>query len=326
MSDSPLASVRRRVGARWDHLATQRAKVVLSRGARGSDPATSAESSELTRHALASLPDSSRWSDEQAASVAALATRWLAAVRSGAVAPTDAQITAISSAFESLYQPTFHHEPEPPAAVKQVITDQFHRLYYHRKPHTWERTWYRGHRIVKYPCDLWIYQTIIEELKPGLIIETGTRFGGSALWLGDQLDYHGHGRVVSIDIEEAAKRPPHDRVTYLVGSSSSADIGDQVRAMLPNDGSPVLAILDSDHSRDHVLDELRLFGPLITPGSYLIVEDTNINGRPVYPEFGPGPAEAIEDYLAETNEYVVDHGREVFYMSMHPGGFLRRKA
>ena len=74
--------------------------------------------------------------------------------------------------------------------------------------------------------------------------------------------------------------------------------GDQVRAMLPDDGSPVLAVLDSDHSRDHVLAELELFAPMITAGSYLIVEDTNINGRPVSPDFGPGPAEAVEEFFA----------------------------
>ena len=325
MTSEPTPSLRRRIAARWDRLALERAQVVVGRGQRGTDPASERAAGEMLRVATRSLPATSSLNDDQRAALASAARSWLAAVSSGDIEPSDADVSAISHGFASLYQPTFHHEPEPPAVVRSTIEDQFHRLYYHRKPHTWERTWYRGHRIVKYPCDLWIYQNIIEELKPGLIIETGTRFGGSAFWLGDQLNYHQHGRVVSIDIEEKAKRPEHERVDYIVGSSSAPEVGDQVRSMLPTDGSPVVAILDSDHSYAHVLDELRLYAPMIPSGSYLIVEDTNVNGRPVYPEFGPGPGEAVDDFLKENSDFTVDLSREVFYMSMHPGGFLKRR-
>ena len=85
-----------------------------------------------------------------------------------------------------------------------------------------------------------------------------------------------------------------------------------------------MVILDSDHRKDHVVDELRLYSPLVTKGSYLIVEDTNINGRPVFPGFGPGPAEAVDDFLAATTAFERDLSRERFFVTFNPGGYLRR--
>ena len=85
-------------------------------------------------------------------------------------------------------------------------------------------------------------------------------------------------------------------------------------------------ILDSDHSRDHVLDELRLYSRFVTPGGYLVVEDTNVNGHPVFPEHGPGPMEAVEEFLAESDEFEIDLAREKFFLTFNPRGFLRKSA
>ena len=87
----------------------------------------------------------------------------------------------------------------------------------------------------------------------------------------------------------------------------------------------MLAILDSDHSYAHVRDELAIYGELVSPGSYLIVEDSNINGHPVYPEFGPGPMEAIDEFLAGGAPFDVDASREKFFVTFNPRGFLRKR-
>jgi cephalosporin hydroxylase len=85
-----------------------------------------------------------------------------------------------------------------------------------------------------------------------------------------------------------------------------------------------MVMLDSDHTAAHVRQELGLYSDLVTVGSHLIVEDTNVNGHPVAPEFGPGPAEAVADFLAADGRFEVDRGAERLLFSMNPGGFLVR--
>jgi cephalosporin hydroxylase len=178
--------------------------------------------------------------------------------------------------------------------------------------------------VAKCPLDLWIYQEILFERRPGLIVETGTYYGGSALFLASMLDLIGSGRVISIDTGWDPNPPAHPRIEYRTGSSVAPEIVDGVReAVQP--GERVMVILDSDHSRDHVLAELRAYSPLVTPGDYLVVEDTNINGNPVKPDFGPGPREAVEEFLAQNGDFDVDDSREKFFMTFSPGGYLRRR-
>ena len=96
-------------------------------------------------------------------------------------------------------------------------------------------------------------------------------------------------------------------------------------AAIANDAKRIMVVLDSDHTRDHVLAEMRLYGPLVTEGCYMIVEDSNINGHPVRAEFGPGPAEAIEQFAFYASEYfMIDRVVEHFPFTYHPGGYLRK--
>ncbi len=204
------------------------------------------------------------------------------------------------------------------------IADEFHKLYYDLPGDSWWNTRWLGVATQKCPLDLWVYQEIISELSPDLIIETGTAEGGSALFLASVCDMVGSGRVVSIDVEPGPGLPRHDRIEYLTGSSVSEATAVKVRAGA-KDAAAVMVILDSDHSKAHVLDEMRLYGDLVTAGSYMIVEDTNLNGHPVHPGHGPGPMEAVEEFLRETDDFVVDETREKFKLTFNPKGYLRKK-
>lgn len=206
----------------------------------------------------------------------------------------------------------------------QATVEAFQRLYYARLERTWGQTYWMGVATLKCPLDLWIYQEILHEVHPDLIIECGTYRGGSALFLAGVCDLLGHGKVVSIDIAPQADLPLHPRLHYLTGSSVGAEILEQVTALAGT--GTVLVILDSDHSCSHVLEELRNYRQLVSPGSYLIVEDTCINGHPLLPDFGPGPMEAVETFLLEAPEYSPDRSREKLYLTFNPRGFLRRRS
>jgi cephalosporin hydroxylase len=200
----------------------------------------------------------------------------------------------------------------------------FHRLYYDDLDQTWAQTHWLGVATLKCPLDLWMYQELLTAIRPDLVIETGTAAGGSALFLASCMDMLGNGRVVTIDIEDKSDRPHHDRIAYLHGSSVDPEIVDRVRS-LSADTRSVMVVLDSNHRCEHVLAELRAYSPLVTPGSYLVVEDTNVNGHPILPTFGPGPHEAVETFLAEGAPFVRDRACERFLMTFNPGGYLRRE-
>jgi cephalosporin hydroxylase len=213
-----------------------------------------------------------------------------------------------------------------PPSGSQATVDEFHRLFYetaYARRDGWTNPKWRGVEALKCPFDLWIYQEMLHELRPEWVLETGTAHGGSAFFLASILDQIGSGQVVSIDIVANPARPAHPRITYLTGSSTSPAILEDVRRRIA--GSPrVLVILDSDHRKDHVLEELRLYSSLVTPGSYVIVEDTNVNGHPVFKDFGPGPGEAVEEFLAGKPPFQRDASRERFFLTFNPGGYLRR--
>jgi cephalosporin hydroxylase len=310
----------------WNRAAGDRAVVLVDRSHRGANRGASArEAAQGVERAITrALLASPEWTEQDRALWAPVIVSYLADLKDQPERAARPVADAVVRAFLDQYQPVPDPAPEPRPVVLSAITDQFHRLYYHRAPRTWRNTYYRGHRILKLPLDLWVYAELIHKLRPSLIVETGTRFGGSALWLADQLDLLGNGRVVTIDIEPMEGQPVHDRITYLLGSSTDPEIVEEVRRQLPTDGGAVLVVLDSDHARDHVYAEMRAYAPMVTEDSYLIVEDTNINGHPVLPEFGPGPWEAVEKFLAETDEFEPDRSAEKFYVTMNPGGFLRR--
>lgn len=210
-------------------------------------------------------------------------------------------------------------------AHREVI-DDFHKAYY-MSPHTHTFTNWQGVPILKNPLDLWIYQEIVWDLQPTLIIETGTAYGGSALFFASMLDRRQAGRVVTIDLEPHETLPSHPRLTALKGSSTDPKLFAHVKAMAEQ-CARVMVVLDSDHSKAHVLDELALYASLVTPGQFLIVEDTNICGHPIERDWmgGPGPAEALAEWLPNHPEFQPDVLAERMMMTFYPGGWLRRQA
>ncbi len=209
---------------------------------------------------------------------------------------------------------------------ERAVVDAFHRLYYDGpagEGRVHHRTSWMGTPCLKCPLDLWAYQEILAEVKPDLVVETGTHLGGSALFLAHVLDLLGRGEIVSIDILERPGRPPHPRIRYVTGSSADPGLVAALFADRPPSETR-LVILDSDHSKAHVSRELALLSPYVSVGSYLIVEDSNVNGHPVLPGHGPGPSEAVAEFLAFHGGFVRDLSREKFLLTFNPGGYLKR--
>jgi cephalosporin hydroxylase len=212
---------------------------------------------------------------------------------------------------------------QPPA---QVVVDQFHKLFYDSE--VWKSTKWLGIPTAQNPNDAWIHQELIAQVKPDFIVEAGTWNGGSAaLWATILQQLNPDGRVITIDIKDfvsVAKELPivKEKIDFLIGSSTDPAIVAEVEKRVK--GKKVLVILDSDHSKDHVLAEMKAYAPLVSKDSYMIVQDSNVNGHPVFKDFGPGPMEAINEFLATNDQFRSDTDAERLMFTMHPKGFLRK--
>jgi cephalosporin hydroxylase len=202
---------------------------------------------------------------------------------------------------------------------------------FHEVP-VWQHMFFHNVQIEKNPLDLWMMQQIIYETRPDLIIETGTWRGGSALYWAHTLNGIGleNSRVLTVDIQdvthEASAHPLWKKyVTFFLGSSTDPAIVSKIAAQAQ--GKKVLVTLDSDHTMGHVLNELHAYAPLVTSGSYLVVEDTHMDGVPTAPEFGPGPLAAVRKFLEEggDKQFTQDLTKEAYIMTFNPGGWLLRK-
>jgi cephalosporin hydroxylase len=218
----------------------------------------------------------------------------------------------------------------PPVTTPELTTSPtdvvsaFHHLYYmDRQKSTWQNTHWMGQQIFKCPFDLWTLQEILCEVKPEIITHCGSGLDGTALFLAHMCELLGHGRVLDVHTLPPEGQPRHPRITTLSGLSTADSVVEQVRQAI-SPGQTVLVILDSDHHLPHVLEELRIYSRIVTPGSYLIVAGTHLNGHPVSPNHGPGPMEAIDQFLKETRNFESDSSREKFMMTFNPRGYLKR--
>ncbi len=204
--------------------------------------------------------------------------------------------------------------------LDRAAISRAHDVFY--ASNVWTQATWLGSQALKNPLDLWIYQEIMAETRPDIVIETGTYRGGSAHFLASVCDLLGSGEVVSIDIEPLRDDyPQHPRITYLAGrSSTDPDVLAEVRERVS--ARRTMIVLDSDHSQAHVDAELEAYAPLVPVGCYLIVEDSNI-GR-IREDLMPGPLQSIERFLAGTTDFEVDPEREKFLLTFNPSGYLKR--
>jgi cephalosporin hydroxylase len=255
--------------------------------------------------------------------VARVTRRWLYRLFSGEW--PERKYGADGKPIHDALTPPLLHSLYRRRSVGSLLARHFNRAYYYSIEQTVYDTSWLGTTTVKYPTDLWAYQELIREQRPDLILETGTYLGGSALYLASICEMLDHGEVISIDVAsgEYGPLPEHARISYLKGSSVDPALVAEVTARV-NESPNVMVILDSLHTYDHVLSELRTYAPLVPLGGWLIVEDTNVNGHPVLPEWGPGPMEAVDAYLSEEPALAIDRSREKFMLTSNPCGFLRR--
>ncbi len=206
------------------------------------------------------------------------------------------------------------------------LARDFERLLYENAERTWRSLRWLGVPVRKLPSDLWMLQEIVLETRPQLVIETGTDSGGSALFFASLFDLIGEGEVISVDVDHQKahdRTREHPRVTLLDGSSTEPKVLDRLRDAA--EGVRVMVNLDSDHRAAHVAEELLLLSPLVTPGCYLIVEDTIVDREGIEEGFGSGPGEALREWLETEPPFEVDPDRERLYATLNPGGYLRRQ-
>ena len=217
--------------------------------------------------------------------------------------------------------------------AKSLTKQWFERVSLQR--YSYNFTWL-GQPIIQFPQDIIAIQEVIWKVKPDLIIETGIARGGSLMFYASMLELlGGNGIVVGVDVDIR----PHNRaaieahalsrrIRLVQGSSIDDDTLSQVKKFAKT-SECVMVILDSNHQKSHVLNELRLYQEFVRRGSYLIVLDTIIDDMPV--EFsanrpwspGDGPKAAVHEFLKETNRFEIDPTYpDKLLITVAPDGFL----
>lgn len=227
-----------------------------------------------------------------------------------------------------------------PLAFK-ILSDAWVRLGWEAK-YVYGFSWL-GRPIIQLPEDMFRIQEVISQIKPDVIIETGIAHGGSLIFYASLCAALGKGRVIGVDIEIR----PHNRsaimahrlsqgITLIEGSSVSQEVVDKVKGLVGAD-EIALVILDSNHSKSHVLQELMLYSPLVAPGSYIVACDgimKELVGAPrSCSDWGwNNPIDAINEFLQSHSSFEsveplppFNEGFTKDRVTYWPGAFLRRK-
>lgn len=204
--------------------------------------------------------------------------------------------------------------------------------------HRWihQNTW-MGEPLLNLPQDMFAIQDIIWRTRPEFVIEVGVAWGGGMLFEASLLEMLGGQKVIGIDIfippdlrqRLASHGKLSDRLVLIEGSSTAPETLAQVKALLGG-SRKALVMLDSYHTQEHVLNELRCYAPFVEKGQYLICGDTVVEYIPPQLHrtrpWGPGnnPATAVKEFLSENDRFVVDEKIDQrLLLSCHPGGYLQ---
>jgi cephalosporin hydroxylase len=236
---------------------------------------------------------------------------------------------------------TKHLDPRIPEYLLSDLLRMMTRI--GANEHWYEQFWLDV-PIWQLPGDLLRLQQIVVEVGPKWIVETGTKFGGSAIFFSSLLNLIGHvdGGVITVDITryqeavETFSSHPHAGLVRksIIGDAASAAVADEVAAVMKGNGGSTVVFLDDNHNAEHVYQEMNRYAALVTPGSYLIVADTvfeDLVGTPVgaptnkYPDVETSnPRVAVNLFLAERDDFVRDERFAEKGMSNFSDGFLRR--
>ena len=221
-----------------------------------------------------------------------------------------------------------------------ALRDDFFHWWYTRGS-TWKRSTWMGVPIAKFSGDLLIYQEIMFRMKPRVVVEFGTLFGGSALWFVGVLaqihaDQDVEFKVLSVDITHSRvfARTRRNRHVELMRSSSTAPaVEERIRALRRQMPSNFMFVLDSNHHYTHVLAELQAIHPVLIDGDYIVVEDMYLDGAgnhswAPHGDYDGGPTRAVNEFLSEY-AYAYERPADYSFESKHgfsqcEGGILRR--
>ncbi|MCX5897521.1 MAG: CmcI family methyltransferase [Proteobacteria bacterium] len=223
--------------------------------------------------------------------------------------------------------------------------------YYTKDPAIMYGSTFLGLVLMQNPADMWIMQEIITEIRPDFIIETGTFAGGAALYYATILNQvNNKGKVITVDIDpkprifninklkkdndllyKTVKELNDNYIEFITSNSVEPALIERLKKQTKN--KKVLVTLDSCHSYEHVLKELTLYSQLVSPGSYLIAQDTFLDDKEEWIEkyakcpgwkIKGGPRKAVNEFLRENRDFKVDKSKERFLFTFYPSGYLKK--
>jgi cephalosporin hydroxylase len=198
------------------------------------------------------------------------------------------------------------------------LRDEFIDAFWHTQ--AWRATSWLGVPVERPASDLVAYQAVVSQVRPDWIVATGARSGSLGWYLASLCDLLQHGTVVTVGAEEVP--PDHDRIRRVDGRPLDTATVDAVHRLAG--GGRALVVLGSLGDRQRTTAEFEAYQDLVPAGSYVIVEHTIVNGHPVWPEFGPGPLEAVKNLLKVHGDFAVDPTAEQQVMTFNRMGFLKR--